>query len=204
MTGINLTYMQLITNFPPRPITSDEHYWETQAYINELLDKSELSVAEQDYLTMLGMVIEQYEDAHEPDIEMRGIDLIRALMNERGLRQRDLVKPIFKTDSIASEVLNRKRRLTVEHIDKLAAFFGLPHELFFEHVVAEQSNILSGVKRNKQRIRVPSPKSRPSVFVKFIDQLSFDNTWRYTPPTHHSKVKQFCLNDDRIRGKAKV
>jgi len=43
--------------------------------------------------------------------------------------------PIFKTKSIVSAVLNGKRQLTTEHIDKLAAFFRLPHGLFFEQGV---------------------------------------------------------------------
>ena len=130
--GINPTYEQLLAGFPPRPITSDDQYWETVTRIDELIDKGLLSSDEQDYLSVLGMLVERYEGEHEPDIELRGIALIRALMEEQGLRQRDLVNPIFKTDSIASSVLNGKRRLTVEHIDKLAHYFQLPHTLFFE------------------------------------------------------------------------
>jgi hypothetical protein len=48
----------------------------------------------------------------------------------------DLV-PIFKTRSIVSAVLAGKRQLTVEHINRLAAFFNLPHELFFEPLKPE-------------------------------------------------------------------
>jgi HTH-type transcriptional regulator/antitoxin HigA len=49
------------------------------------------------------------------------------------VKQKDLV-PIFKPKSIVSAVLNGKRSLTAEHIDKLAAFFHLPHGLFFEPI----------------------------------------------------------------------
>jgi len=132
MPNINLTYAQLVATFSLRPITSDKQFWAAQDVIEALIDEGELTPDKQDYLTVLGMLVEQYEDLLEPDITLRGIPLIRALMEEQGLRQRDLVAPVFKTDSIASAVLNGKRRLTVEHIDKLAAFFALSHTLFFE------------------------------------------------------------------------
>lgn len=130
--GSDLTYEQLVAAFAPRPISSNEQYWASVAQIDDLLNKGELSLAEQDYLTALGMMVERYEAEHEPNIELRGVALIRALMGEQALTQRDLVQPIFKTDSIASAVLHGKRRLTVEHIDKLAHYFQLPQTLFFE------------------------------------------------------------------------
>jgi HTH-type transcriptional regulator/antitoxin HigA len=135
MNGSNLTYEQLITTFMPRPIRSDEDYRVIQTWVDALVDKEALTRDEQDYLTVLGLLVEQYEDEVEPDIELRGVVLIKALLAEQGLRHRDLV-PIFKTDSIVSAVLNGKRQLTAEHIDKLAHFFQLPHELFFESATA--------------------------------------------------------------------
>jgi HTH-type transcriptional regulator/antitoxin HigA len=157
--GINLTYEQLLAGFPPRPITSDDQYWETVANIDELIDRGLLSSDEQDYLSVLGMLVERYEGEHEPDNELRGIALIRALMEEQGLRQRDLVQPIFKTDSIASSVLNGKRRLTVEHIDKLAFYFQLPHTLFFEAPENQANEHETG--NNRITISPPS-KTQPS------------------------------------------
>ncbi|MBK8903941.1 MAG: helix-turn-helix domain-containing protein [Anaerolineaceae bacterium] len=140
MTGTNTTtYAQLIANFPPRPLTNDEQYLATQDRIDALLDKGNLTIDEQDYLTVLGMMVERYESEREPDFTLRGTRLIRALMEEQGLRQRDLVAPIFKTDSIASAILNGKRQLTVEHINKLAAFFDLPHAWFFEPLAEPES-----------------------------------------------------------------
>ena len=130
--GTDLTYKQLVADYPPRPITSEEQFWQTQARIDSLLDKQSLSADEEDYLDALGMMIASYEAQHEPDIALRGIPLIRTLMVENDLRQRDLVKPVFKTDSIASTVLNGKRRLTVDHINRLARYFMIPHEYFFE------------------------------------------------------------------------
>lgn len=82
---------------------------------------------------MLGTLVVDYETPTENEAiyELRGIELVKALVELHDLKQKDLV-PIFKTRSIVSAVLNGKRALTAEHINKLAAFFHLPHEVFFE------------------------------------------------------------------------
>lgn len=168
--GINYTYEQLVANFPPRPITSDEQYWATVSRVDDLIDKGDLNEDEQDYLAALGMMVERYEEEREPDIELRGTELILALMEEQGLRQRDLVKPVFKTDSIASAVLHGKRRLTVEHIDRLAQFFQLPHALFFE---APEEQMPARITEAKSR-PISLPAQRPyNPFVESIDLEMF-------------------------------
>lgn len=62
--------------------------------------------------------------------DLSGIDLLRALMDEFGLKQKDLVL-IFKTESIVSVILNGQRNFTVEHIEKLADFFHISPAAFF-------------------------------------------------------------------------
>jgi len=129
----NPTYSDLLIEFLPRPISSEEGYQTTQQEIDRLLDKEELSPDEQDYLNLLGALIMDYESRTEEEeqYELQGVALVRGLMELHDLKQKDLVS-VFKTRSIASAVLNGKRPLTVEHIDKLAAYFHLPHQLFFE------------------------------------------------------------------------
>lgn len=62
--------------------------------------------------------------------------MVIALLEERDLCQNDLVD-VFKTESIASAVLNGRRDLTVEQNDKLARRFNLPHEWFFPKRLAK-------------------------------------------------------------------
>jgi HTH-type transcriptional regulator / antitoxin HigA len=61
---------------------------------------------------------------------MSGAELLEVLIAEQNLRQRDLV-PIFKAESIVSDVLHRRGKLTVSHIHKLAAFFYVSPAVFF-------------------------------------------------------------------------
>jgi HTH-type transcriptional regulator/antitoxin HigA len=199
MNGIlNPTYAQLVVKFRPRPIRSDEKYWETQSHIDALLDKGMLTQDEEDYLMILGMMVEQYEEMNEPEIILQGIELIRALMEEQGLSQRDLVQPIFKTDSIVSAVLNGKRQLTVEHIDKLSAYFHLPHALFFKLPVGKAS--VSKPALGMKPIGLPPAKPHP--FVKFINQMDF-NEW-LTPSITSNKIKHFQFNNRRLRRQVEI
>jgi HTH-type transcriptional regulator/antitoxin HigA len=124
-------YIELLKSFPPRLIKSEEELIATQKVIDSLLDKPELTSDEQDYLNLLGTLVYEYEqkNVHIPDI--CGVELLKVMMAELNLRQKDLV-PIFKTESIVSEVLSGRRRLTIAHIQKLANLFHISPAAFFE------------------------------------------------------------------------
>lgn len=102
----------------------------TQEAIDSLLDKGELTPDERDYLHVLGMLVCEYEQTLEPIPDIYGVELLKALIEEFELRQKDLV-PIFKTESIVSDILREKRQLTTEHIQKLAEFFRVSPAVFF-------------------------------------------------------------------------
>ena len=89
-------YIELLKTFPPRPITADEELMATQKAIDSLLDKGELTPDEHDYLNVLGTLVYEYEQTLEPIPDIYGIELLKALIEEFDLRQKDLV-PIFYT-----------------------------------------------------------------------------------------------------------
>ncbi len=124
-------YIELLKTFPPRPIVSKEELVATQKVIDSLIDRDELTPDEQDFLNVLGTLVYEYEQRHEPIPDIHGVELLKTLIVEFGLRQKDLV-PIFKTESLVSDVLSGKRHLTTEHIRKLADFFHISPAAFFE------------------------------------------------------------------------
>lgn len=124
------SYTELLTHFPPRPIKHEEDLEKTQAVVDSLLDKGELTESEEDYLNLLGILIYDYESKQDLVPDIYGVELLKVLIAELNLKQKDLV-PIFKTESIDSDVLKGKRKLTVEHIQKLAEFFNLSPAVFF-------------------------------------------------------------------------
>ena len=56
--------------FPPRPILSEEDFEATQAQIDTLVDKREITQDERDYLEVLGILVCDYEQKHKP-VEVR-------------------------------------------------------------------------------------------------------------------------------------
>ena len=123
-------YIDLLQKFPPRPIKSEEDLLAVQQVIDTLLDSGELTPDKHDYLNLLGILVHEYEEKYVLIPDLNGVELLKALIDELGLKQKDLV-PVFKTESIVSEVLNGKRQLTVEHIEKLAEFFNVSPSVFF-------------------------------------------------------------------------
>lgn len=123
-------YIELLQAFPPRPINAEEELIATQTAIDSLLDKGELTPDERDYLHVLGTLVYEYEQTLEPIPDIYGIELLNALIEDFDIIEKDLV-PIFKTESIVSDILREKRQLTTEHIQKLAEFFSVSPAVFF-------------------------------------------------------------------------
>jgi HTH-type transcriptional regulator/antitoxin HigA len=87
----------------------------------------ESGTKEADRLELLTLLIEDYEKRVFPMEVPDPIDAIEFRMNEQGLRQKDLV-PLIGSRSRASEVLARKRPLTVHMIRALSVGLGIPVE----------------------------------------------------------------------------
>ena len=124
-------YVELLIQFPPRPIDSADDLIATQTVIDRLLDTKILEPEEKDYLNLLGMLVYEYEKKHISIPDLQGVELLKALIEELDLKQKDLV-PIFKTESIVSAILSGQRKLTIEHIEKLATFFHVSPSVFFD------------------------------------------------------------------------
>ncbi|MFB2768048.1 type II toxin-antitoxin system HigA family antitoxin [Pelatocladus sp. BLCC-F211] len=124
------SYIELLHKFPPRPIKSEADLLAVQEVIDGLLDSGEITSDEQDYLNLLGILVHEYEEKYVQIPDIKGVELLKALIDELDLKQKDLV-PVFKTESIVSAILNGQRKLTVEHIEKLAEFFSVSPSVFF-------------------------------------------------------------------------
>jgi HTH-type transcriptional regulator/antitoxin HigA len=123
-------YRRLLTQFPPRPIEGEDDLLRVEARISDLLSQAERTPADEAYLTVLASLFERWERDRVDIPPLSGTELVRALLAERGLRQKDLT-PIFGTESITSEVLAGKRELQAKHIARLAAFFHVSPSAFF-------------------------------------------------------------------------
>ncbi|QYX33617.1 helix-turn-helix domain-containing protein [Sphaerospermopsis torques-reginae] len=131
--GTPKTYLELITSFPPRKITSEEELTRTQNIIDELLDQGNLTPDERDYLHLLGLVVSEYEDQNYPIRDIYGVELFKVLIEELNLQFTDLIS-IFEDETILSDVIAGKQTLTIEHIEKLSDFFHIDPSVFLRNV----------------------------------------------------------------------
>jgi HTH-type transcriptional regulator / antitoxin HigA len=106
-----------------KPIKTKEQYREYLQIIDSLVDCSEGS-PEEETLELISILVENYEAKHYPIEAPDPIDAIKIKMEEEGLKRKDLA-PFFGSSSRVSEVLNRKRPLTLEMIKKIHHNLGI-------------------------------------------------------------------------------
>ena len=90
----------------------------------EVIFDAAIGTPESDEADILGLMIDEYEKKHYPIESPDPIEAIKIRMEEMQLKQIDLVDAIGGKSRV-SEVLNRKRKLTVEMIRNLATRLNL-------------------------------------------------------------------------------
>lgn len=65
LKNLSRYYLELMTAFPPRPITNGLEYQATQTQIHKILDKPELNADDRAYLKILALTISDYEEQTE-------------------------------------------------------------------------------------------------------------------------------------------
>lgn len=110
---------------PLKIIRTEEQYHE---YLNEIgsliAPNASLTNDETERLELLTVLIESYESRKYPLEPLDPIGAILFRMEEKGLKRSDLI-PYFGTSGRVSEILNRKRPLTVQMIKALALGLGI-------------------------------------------------------------------------------
>jgi HTH-type transcriptional regulator/antitoxin HigA len=109
-----------------RPIRSEAEYKAALAEIEAYFDREpEENTPEADRFDLLTLLIEAYEEQHHPIGPPHPIGMIRHRMRTAGYTQADLAD-LFGSRARASEVLARKRRLTLPMIWKLSRQWKIP------------------------------------------------------------------------------
>ena len=117
----------------PSVISSEEELERLTEEIDRLMTKGiregDLSPEEEQLLELLSVLVESYEDEHYPFPESSPNEILKFLMEDRELKQKDLLH-IFGSTGITSEVVNGKRSISKAQAKKLAEFFKVSVELF--------------------------------------------------------------------------
>jgi HTH-type transcriptional regulator / antitoxin HigA len=117
------SYLKLVTTFPLASIKSDEHLQAAQKVLNQLLAHGELKGGEEMYLGALSDLIAAYEDEHHAIEPASDADMLRHLMEAKGVTQAQLSRDTTVPKSTISEILAGKRHLSRQMIRKFADYF---------------------------------------------------------------------------------
>ncbi|MBP6979091.1 MAG: hypothetical protein PHD61_10570 [Bacteroidales bacterium] len=119
-----------------RPIKNETEYRNALKRLEVIFDAPAGSI-ESDEADVLGLLIDDYENKHHPIEAPDPIEAIKIRMEEMHLRQIDLIDEIGGKSRV-SEILNRKRKLTVEMIRNLHKRLNLSPDLLISDYKMEK------------------------------------------------------------------
>jgi len=123
-------YGKLLARTLPRVIETEEENERIIAELEKLDTRSRpLTPEEEELAELMTLLVREFEETRYPLGHAEPIEALRILMEQRRLRQRDLI-PVFGSSSVVSDVMNRKRSISKTHARKLAEFFHVPASLF--------------------------------------------------------------------------
>lgn len=108
-------------------IKTEKQYQEALARMEEIFDSKKNS-KNADELELLAFLIEKYENEQYAIDLPDPIEAIKFRMEQLGFKQKDLANAIGLKSRV-SEILNRKRKLTIDMIRKLNTTLGIPTDV---------------------------------------------------------------------------
>jgi HTH-type transcriptional regulator/antitoxin HigA len=113
-----------------KPIKTKKNYQQALARLELIFDAKKNS-KESDELEILSILIEKYEDEHFSIGFPDPIEAIKFRMEQLGYNQTDLAK-VVGLKSRASEILNKKRKLTIEMVRLIHDSMKIPTEVLIQ------------------------------------------------------------------------
>jgi HTH-type transcriptional regulator/antitoxin HigA len=113
-----------------KPIKTEKDYNQALERLEKIFDAKNGS-PEGDELEVLGILINQFENEHFPIGLPDPIEAIKFRMEQMGYNQTDLAN-IVGLKSRASEILNRKRKLSLEMIRQLHDKLNIPTDVLVQ------------------------------------------------------------------------
>lgn len=112
------------------PIRNEKDYQNALKRLEVIFD-AKRGTEQGDELEILSILIDNYENEHFPIGMPDPIEAIKFRMEQMGMKQKDLAE-IFGFKSRVSEILNKKRKLTLEMVRKLNTTLHIPTEVLIQ------------------------------------------------------------------------
>ena len=122
-------YAELLAKSLPRPIRTESERARIAERLLALDDRDDLSPEEEALAEVLTLLIEDYEEKKYPLPQVSPNDSLNALMEERGLKHKD-IWPVLGNKGAATEVLSGRRSISKAQARRQAEFFHVPIDFF--------------------------------------------------------------------------
>lgn len=124
-------YGRLLARALPSVIETEEENERMLAEVEQLMDKDEDSLTPEEgrLLRLMVVLVEEFEVRAYPVRDASPHEMLRHLMEARGLKQADLL-PIFGSRGYTSDIVRGKRGISKEHAKALGEFFHVSPSLF--------------------------------------------------------------------------
>ena len=122
-------YGALCAEVVPKVIENNRDFDRLTKKLEELTFKRNATPEERELAKLLEKLIQAYDDDYYPIPDVPPHEMVRFLMEQRGLKQADLV-PVIGSRPEVSDLVNGKRGVSKAQAKKLAAFFHVTADLF--------------------------------------------------------------------------
>jgi HTH-type transcriptional regulator / antitoxin HigA len=133
----------------PKILKNEEEYEAALGRVGELMDSAPGS-PEEDELDLWSLLVAEYERKHHPMDHPDPIEAIRFRMDQMGLQQKDLTQYI-PAKSKVSEVMSRKRPLSLSMIRTLHKNLGIPADVLVREPAEPYGAPAAGRRKNARK-----------------------------------------------------
>jgi HTH-type transcriptional regulator / antitoxin HigA len=123
-------YLELVKEFPLRPIRTDDDLGRAIAMIDRLSDRDSLAPEEDDYMDVLCGLVELYETENDPEPMVSAADMLRHLIEAKGVNQTQVASATGVNESTISEILTGKRAISRKVMRTFADYFRVDPAVF--------------------------------------------------------------------------
>jgi HTH-type transcriptional regulator/antitoxin HigA len=132
-------YSDLLRAFEPRPVQNEKEAVAMSELIDALTDLPRLTEGQREFVGLLGGLLHEWEAEHYEPIEVSAQEIVLSLLEDNGLRQTNLVGPVFPSRSAVSDFVAGRRPLSYERVARLAEFFHVSPAVFYKSPMKPRS-----------------------------------------------------------------
>lgn len=123
-------YINLVREFPLRPIRDEDEHAQSIAVLDRISDRDELTPEEHDYVTVLGLLVEAYENSADEHPGFSGPEMLRFLIEEHGLTLTGLAEETGVPVTSLSDIVHGRRGISPKVRPKLCERFAVDPSVF--------------------------------------------------------------------------